>query len=283
MPSPSIETTLYKGKIKIKFFPESHIYYVNGKRRGSVTGALGVIDKSRALLPWAIGLYSDHLRENLGQKITEELISIGEEMYNVRKTAAADIGTAAHAWIEEFVRGDKPSMPEDKNVIQAINGFMEWVEEHKVKFLLSEQLVYSKKHDYIGTMDATATFNGGRKKFVVDYKVSNGLYPAVAYQTAGYLKADEEESGRKYEGRWAIRLSKETEEEYMIRQEKKLAKWCRKNPQKSAYRITPYVPFEARLLDDDASKIDRDFKGFIHALNLSRIHAEVDREFFNFA
>ena len=281
MSTPAVETTLYGGKVKIKFFPETHIYYVNGKRRGSVTGALGVIDKSRALIPWAIDLYAEFLRDKLGQPLTEEIIMAGTEVWSIKKTEAATIGTTAHDWIEQFVKGNKPDMPDDKNVIQAINGFMNWVEDHKVKFLMSEQVVYSKKHDYIGTMDAVATLQGGRKRYMIDYKVSNGLYPAVAYQTAAYLKADEEESGREYAGRWAIRLSKETEEEYMARQEKKLTNYLRKNTEKKPYQIKPYMAFEARFLDEGELKIERDFKAFLHALNLYQIHAGVDREFFN--
>lgn len=264
----------------MKFFPESHIYYVNGKRRGSVTGALGIIDKSKALIPWAVELYSEHLRENLGNKITEEIIAAGEEMWNRRKTEAAGIGTSTHDWIEKYVKGERPEMPEDARIVQAVNGFLNWVDDNKIKFLESEKLVYSKKHDYIGTMDAIATINGGRKRFVIDYKVANGLYPSVAYQTAGYLKADEEESGAQYAGRWAIRLSKETEEEYVLRQEKKLMKYLRKNPGRKPYQVSPYVPFEARFLDEGVNKVERDFKAFINALQLSKIHGEVDREFF---
>lgn len=280
MASHSIESKLYGGKVVIKFFPESHIYYVNGKRKGSVTGALNIIDKSKALIPWALGLYSDFLRGKIGQKICEEFIAEGENMHTVRKSEAAGIGTAAHDWIERYTKGEKPDMPDDKNVLQAVSGFLNWVDDNKIKFLESEKVVYSKKHDYIGTLDAIATMNGGRKKYLIDYKASNGLYPGVALQTAAYWKADEEEAGTEFAGRWAIRLAKETEEEYMVRQEKKLNDYLRKYPDKSPYQIPPYMAFEAKNLDDGILKIDRDYKAFLHALQLAEIHYEIDREFF---
>ena len=50
-------------------------------------------------------------------------------------------------------------------------------------------------------------------------------FPGIAFnshimdQTAAYRAADTEESGTEYEGRWALRLSKETEDEYYERQE----------------------------------------------------------------
>lgn len=279
--SEPILTKLYNGKVEIKFFPDSHIYFINGKRKGSVTGALGIIDKSRALIPWAVDMYSDYLRERIGMKIDEEIINAGEEQWNIKKAEAAGIGVASHSWIEKFVKGQKPEMPEDKNVLQAITGFLNWIDDHKVKFIESEKLVYSKKHDYVGCMDATATFNGKRKKFVIDYKVSNGLYPGVALQTAAYLMADTEESGTEYEGRWAIRLSKETESEYMERMEKKQAKWCRKNPGKKPYDISPYMPFEARYLDDGFRKVERDYEAFVKATELSNIYRQIDQEFFD--
>ncbi len=272
---------LYKGEVEIKFFTESHIYMVNGVRAGSVTGAIGIIDKSRALVPWAVDLCGDFLVPLIGKKLTEEMIDEALDQHNIKKEAAANIGTTTHEWIENFVKGQDPEMPRDKNVLQAVTAFLRWVEEHQIKFVESEKLVYSKKYGYVGTMDAIATMGGKKKKFLIDYKVSNGLYPGVAYQTAAYLMADKEEAGTEYEGRWAIRLSKESEEEYYQRQEKKLNKWLKKNPGKSPYKITPYTPFEARYLDDNAEDLGCEFKGFVHALELSRIHALTDKKFFS--
>lgn len=279
--TPAIEKSLYGGKVAIKFFPDSHIYYVDGKRVGSVTGAIGIIDKSRALVPWAVGLCGDFLVPFIGKELTEELIDQALDQHTIKKAEASNIGTTTHDWIEQFVKGEDPDMPEDKNVLKAVTGFLQWVEEHDVKFLEAEKLVYSKKHKYVGLMDATATLNGKKKKFVIDYKVSNGLYPGVAYQTAAYMMADQEESGIEYEGRWAIRLSKETEEEYNARMDRKLQKYLKKNPDRTPYQIAPYAPFEARYLDKDMSRVERDFKGFVLAKDLSLLHAEVDKEFFN--
>lgn len=281
--TPAVEKKLYGGKVSIKFFPDSHIYYVDGKRVGSVTGCIGIIDKSRALVPWAVELTGDYFRDRIGAKITEEMVDLAIVEHEARKTAAANIGTTAHAWMEAFVKGEDPDMPHDKNVLQAVNGFLSWVDEHGVKFIEAEKLLYSRKHKYVGLMDATATMSGSRKKFVIDYKVSNGLYPGVAYQTAAYMMADEEESGIEYEGRWAIRLSKETEEEYYKRQEGKLQKYLKKYPGKSPYQVAPYAPFEARYLDGPVSNVERHFKGFLLAKDLNALHTDIDREFFNAA
>lgn len=273
---------LYKGKVKVKFFPDSHVYMVNGTRKGSVTGALNIIDKSQPLIIWAVGLFVDFLYGFCGKTLTEQMIDEGAEQHTIKKTEASNIGTKTHEWIDQYVKGEKPAMPKDKNVLKAVTGFLNWVESNKIKFIDAEKIIYSMKHDFVGQMDAIATMNGTKKKYLIDYKVSNGLYPGVAYQTAAYLKADEEESGTKYAGRWAIRLSKESEEEYYERQEKKLTKWLRKNEGKQPYSIPAYVPFEAMFLDEKPEHIEDDWQGFQLASGLTAVHRRVEKRFFSF-
>lgn len=271
-----IEVKLYKGTITLRFFPETHIYMKSGIRCSSPTGAIGIIDKSKQLVPWAGEMIENFLMNNVGKKLTEELIEQAIEQPGLVKREAANIGTAAHEWIEKFVKGEKPPMPEKDGSILAVSNFLNWVKEHKIKFISAEKLVYSKKYNYAGTVDAIATVTGEKKPYIIDYKVSNGLYPSVALQTAAYQFADAEESGTEFAGRWVIRLSKETEEEYNIRQEKKLARYMKKSGGKT-YDITPYKAFEARLM----TNYERDVKVFKQALDLSLGYREIDREFFN--
>jgi hypothetical protein len=267
---------LYKGQVSLKFFPVTHIYMRNGKRCKSPSGAIGIIDKSKFLMIWQKEMIGDVLREKVGQKLTDEIIDQAIETPENTKDEAIGIGKEAHKWIEKFIKGDKPPMPETEGAAKAVAGFLDWVKQHKVKFTASEKLVYSKKFDFAGTLDAVAMIGNEKKPYIIDYKVSNGLYAGVALQTAAYQLAESEESGTKYAGRWAIRLSKETEEEYNIRQEKKLAKYMKKNDGKT-YEIKPWAAFEARLMGD----YDRDANLFKLALKLSMEYTPLDREFFN--
>jgi hypothetical protein len=219
MRSPAVEFTLYKGKVKGKFFPDSHIYFVDGKRKTGVTTYLNIIDKSRPLIIWATELYRDYLLECVSKGITEDQIYEGCVLHEERKQEAAAIGDEAHAWIEQFIIGNEPEMPKRREAQIAVNAFFEWKDANRVKFLSSERVVYSQKHDYIGKMDIEAKVNG--KLSMIDIKTSHGLYNTYGMQTAAYLKADEEESGREYQGRWLIRLAKETEDEYLKRMELK--------------------------------------------------------------
>lgn len=270
--SEVLESTLYKGKVKIRFFPESHIYVVDGKRKTGVTTYIGIMDKSRPLMIWATELARDFLLANLDRGITKEHILQSCVLHEEKKKEAADIGSLVHDWIEKYIKKENPELPEEKEAQIGINAFLDWVNDNKVKFLSSERVIYSKKHDYIGKMDIEAKVNG--KLCLIDIKTSNGLYNTYSMQTAAYVKADEEESGRNYEGRWLIRLAKETEKEYKARMALKNANRLLKGKEEIEY--PPYQVFETKYLDDVMTNIDRDFKAFLNAKALFEWNKETD-------
>lgn len=259
-----IESTLYKGKVAVRFFPKSHVYMMNGKRKSGVTTYIGIKDKSRPLVIWATALAKSFLIKKLEDGgIDEGVIIEACGLHAVRKEEASTIGSIAHEWIEEYIAGNSPEMPEDPCVLIAVNGFLDWEKEHKVKFLSSERVLYSKKHDYMGKMDIEAKVDGDL--CLVDIKTSNALYNDYCMQTAAYVKADEEESGRKYKGRWLVRIAKETEEDYILRMD-----------EKGKVDYPPYVAFEAKYLDNEAGNIDRDFEAFLACKKLFEWNKKTD-------
>jgi hypothetical protein len=270
MSSEFTEFELYKGKIKGKFYPGIHRYYVGVKIKTGVTTYLGIVDKSRALIIWATELYRDYLLSLA--EVTEANIYEGCNLHEERKQAAAAIGDEVHGWVEKYIKGEPTEMPESREAQIGVSAFLDWTTAHKVEFLSSERVVYSKKHDFIGKMDIEAMVNG--KLCLIDIKTSNGLYNTMGMQTAAYARADEEESGRKYHGRWLIRLAKETEAEYVERMAKKNANRARKG--QGVFEPKPYEVFEAKFLDDDPSHLQRDFDAFLHAKALYQWNRETD-------
>lgn len=263
-----IETKLYKGKALVKFFgptedkPSRHIYTVNGERKTGVTTYMGIKDKSRPLVIWATELARKYLVDLSNVKvISSEDIEIACKLHAVRKQEAANTGTQAHDWIEQYINGSNPEMPEDSKVLIAINGFLDWIKEHDVKFISSERVVYSMKHDYIGTLDIEAVVDGER--CLCDIKTSNSLYNDVRMQTAAYQMADEEAGTKAYKGRWAIRISKETGEEYLLRMQEK---------NKSDFE--PYAAFEAKFFNQ--KELSDDFKAFLNCKNLFEWNNKTD-------
>lgn len=276
-----IETTLYKGKVEAKFFgpteemPNRHIYQIDGKRKKSVTGIIGIKDKSRPLISWALEEAAKLLFAILdGKKIVDkEAIVRAVYASQESKERAADLGKKVHDWIERYIRyklsqkgyEKLPEMPEDPNVITGVTSFINWESEHKVKYLWTEKLLYSKKYDYMGKGDFAAVIDG--KKCLCDLKTSNALYKEVRMQTAAYRYADEEEQGMPYAGRWAIRISKETEDEYLHRMSLKediKALLGKELPDKQHYMV-----FEAKFLDENRTAFKSDFKAFQACLELS--------------
>lgn len=281
--------TLYGGKVKGKFLgptedkPNRHMYYIDGKRKRGVTTALGIKDKSQALLSWQREEVVKHLLPKIeeGKKISEK--DIVEALYasETTKEKAASLGDDIHAWIERYIshrlnlKGfeDMPEMPENPAVLTGVTSFLEWEATHKVKFLWTEKVVYSKKYDYIGTADFGAKVDG--KVCLCDIKTGNGMYNSVRAQTAAYAMADLEDRNTKYDGRWAIRLAKETEVEYQERMalKNKIREMLGKQPN----AIEPYVVFEAMFLDEEPGMMEYDFKkGFLTCWDLTEWDGKTD-------
>jgi len=215
MPDKVIE--LYKGKITLDFYEAKHLYVIraDGHVPLSVTAATGTMDKP-ALKFWAVGLTRDYLLNLVRDKkpITEQVIIDASKLHQVYTKKAATIGSLVHDWAEAYIKGEKPVMPMDSKVLNGVTAFLKWIDEHEVKFLASEKIVYSKKHDYVGMMDTKFTLKEEKHKITHcgDFKTSSGVYPEMLFQVAAYQEADTEESGEEYGTKWIIRFDKEAGE-----------------------------------------------------------------------
>lgn len=284
---------LYGGEVKVKFYPKSHIYKVTDEKYGlvdervkGVTTYIGIKDKSMALVPWAGELIGMHLLDMIeaGQEITMEDVAKAMALPSEKKEEAADIGSRTHEWCEYFIKNQlgepgyeaDPELPEDQAMLLGVDSFLEFITQHDVKFISSERVVYSREHQYIGTMDFEAMIDG--KLAVGDFKTSNGLYNSVLQQLSAYQAAAEEEAAHigkpvKYETRYAVRLAKETEQEYGQRMLKKNAVKILQG--KEPGEIKPYLPFEW-IVEDGRETHERDLAGYMNAMALHQWDSETD-------
>lgn len=284
MSAEPIIVPLYGGEITVKFFPDSHQYWVKrpdeekAKRKSGVTTYLGIKDKSRALQSWQQQITADFLLSRIadGVKINTDLALEAVVQNEVQRDAAADIGHEIHGWCEAYIKNKlklpgyetMPDIPKFPEAVTGVDSFLEWQKKHKAKFISSEKIVYSKKHDFVGIMDFEAVIDGVH--CAGDFKSSNGLYNGVRAQVAAYAEAFNEERGKRaIKGRWAVRLSKYTEEEYYKREErkkelKKAIARIQGKPYKE-YPAKPYQVFEAKFLDDHHQNMQRDFSAFLNA------------------
>jgi len=216
--------SLYNGTVNVEFNDGNHAYKVNGERcKISVTSATGMMDKP-ALKFWSVKMMKEYLINWIGDMgvpifSIEELksqIEEGSKAHTKFKDKAADLGTQVHDWAEQYIlfelkiNKEKPVIKKDfdERVKNGILAFLQWVDEHKIKFIASERLIYSKKYKYCGILDCKAKVDG--KLTLVDFKTSN--YMAIEYfaQVSAYAFADEEESGDEYDHCLILKFNKET-------------------------------------------------------------------------
>lgn len=208
----SYENILYDGEVTLTFNTAKHryIWEEEDKIIRSVTQAINVIDKP-ALVWWASNMAVDYIADMIepGKSYDEiELANIWQDArgaHNRRKKKAADHGTLLHKWIEDYINGEDPGVPVNKHLKRSAKRFLKWVKEHDVKFLLAEQVVFSRKYEYAGTTDFICEIDG--ELYIGDLKTSKGIYETMLIQTSAYRHAREEEFPEEnYAGQVILRI-----------------------------------------------------------------------------
>lgn len=123
---------------------------------------------------------------------------------------AASRGSHIHHAIEMIIRGEKLVMdtlvfngqndkeePLTTDEWEVVKTFVDWNNEVKPKYLLSECTVISKKYGFGGTLDAVAVI--GDKMYLIDFKTSKSIYSSHLVQIASYKQALIEDD-EKYKG-----------------------------------------------------------------------------------
>lgn len=212
-----------------------------------VTHSCHIIDKSNALIPWACKKMAQKLFLTVPITITksgtpavimkqedfDKLVTEAKSAHKEILEDAGDVGHAAHNWLEQYIKLEL-GLLSDKNLAQLYEDLekidprakkccqaaLHWMKIHNVRWISTEQKIFSLEHNFAGTMDGKALVDGcGDPRccprsyndylMLIDWKSSNGLWPEYRLQTAAYQRADTEENDTLYQGRWIIRLGKE--------------------------------------------------------------------------
>lgn len=204
---------MYSGEVALVFDTMKHRYSNNGEIIPGVTSVLGVIAKP-ALVNWAANTATDYIAEQIvpGKGYDElqlqTIFDNGRRAHWQKKVDAGAIGSFVHKFVEDYINGKNPPIPVNEDLKKAVGRFMNWVKEHSVKFLLSEQVIYSRKYKYAGTLDFVCKIDG--KMYLGDLKTSNGIYKEeYGMQLAAYKHARIEEfPDEKYAGSMLVRVGK---------------------------------------------------------------------------
>lgn len=225
----------YDHTIELRFNVSEHKYYKIGPELGNmihqngVTNTVHIINASEMLIPWAAKVtIAKMLRliptETVGgvlriKPITfEEFTTIALEAKSAHKDKleeANDIGHMAHKCLEDSIKHaivtdpEKKvrsliGLPEDERATNAASGAKSWMDQHNVRWVCTEQKVYSQEHGYAGTTDGMAYVDSCSdicccpeafkdRVSVIDWKSSNHMRLEYALQVAAYLHALVEE------------------------------------------------------------------------------------------
>lgn len=217
------------------------------------TSTLKIVDKSEALLGWAcktdfarlMSLLEGHRRndgfiEALYSDV-EKIVAEAKKAHREHLEDAGRVGKSAHSFVESLARailGDNDTrlleilatgLPEDDRACMCAVSAVVFFSEHKVKFIATEQRVFSREWMVAGTLDGDILISscGNQrcacskfgtfvdKRVILDLKTSNSIHPVFMAQTAFYQKAKTEEfPDCQYDGRLILRLGKEDPEDF---------------------------------------------------------------------
>jgi hypothetical protein len=246
----------YDRSVELRFDTNDHKYYRVEELGNLVpvygtTTVLHVIDKSYALVPWATKKAAEKLLRTIPLAETKDefgsfllapltledftkLVMTAKDAHREILTDAGDIGHLAHKCLEDSIQyaldhnagvvTELRSLPEDQKALSCAQAAFAWMKQHMVKWLKTEQKIYSRKYEYAGTLDGKALVSSCddpsccTEKFanslsIADWKTSNAIRLEYALQVAGaYEHAEREEYGENIQNCFILRLGKDAEE-----------------------------------------------------------------------
>jgi hypothetical protein len=235
---PMATTKAFGGRALINFNEAKHFYSVTvpgttirNLYQPSVTGIIGMKDKSGALVPWAVGQMTERVKTLLGEGDEtwdrETLLAVletAQETWRNERQKAADIGSLAHRVLEARLLGSSITLPITADSLlapnltpemvklanNAISAGLRYLDEHSVRVIQAEAPRWSPTYGFIGTGDLIAEIDG--KLSILDWKTSKRLYPTVFLQLAAYQQAyQEEHPGQQILQRVAVNIGRDGE------------------------------------------------------------------------
>jgi hypothetical protein len=193
------------------FKEKAHKYYYDGEHVPGVTTILNVVGKGDALLQWAANCAVEYLKQRLeGDLTTDDVARFCKEaqkQWRSVKEEAGSIGSIAHDWIEQHLKGGNAPLPDHPKARNSCCIALEWMDSVEWETLEVEKVIFHPEYRYAGKYDWKARIN--RVKAIPDWKTSKDIYSTYRYQTAAYVKAEEAMTGETIPDRWICRIDKE--------------------------------------------------------------------------
>jgi hypothetical protein len=160
----------------------------------------------------AVATYGEKLMPQESWKLTLNT-RLGETKASQKELSkAGEIGTTVHHAIENEInlRMGLPFKQEvslvNPAVRMAFGHWQEWAKSVDLEPIASEQVIWSHKYKYAGTLDLLAKVNG--RLSVIDWKTSKAIYSESHLQNAAYRAAVREMGHGSPECGYIVRLPK---------------------------------------------------------------------------
>jgi len=248
---------LYGGKVRLIFRPDvaQGRYKVTDHELGlvdkvvrGVTSAIGDVLDKPSLRTWALNMsnmaifgakFDSKTKEydhdwskalikpgvEYDDETLHEIMMEGSRQSTLKSDKGKDVGTLAHNAIEQWLRDEEITFPEDAQdenldmACKSLEAFQKWfagLEDPEIIDI--ERTVYSRQMRYAGTFDLLIKLGRGvnRKTYLFDIKTTNasssapmGIYPEMFLQLGAYAYAYKEETGNQIYDMGIIRVGKD--------------------------------------------------------------------------
>ena len=196
-------------EVKLIVDGRQHFYQIGEEEKWhpGVTSVLSAAIPKPALLPWALNMMSENVRDSLtkwpkGNLMEEEdiekIVKDGKNIYKKKASEAADIGKEVHLAIDGIIR-NKAVVP-GEYIKAGVDGFLKWRETNNLEIVLGDTKLGSKLFGYGGSMDFVAF--KGPDPIIFDVKTTkrrkdrdHGVYNEYGLQLAAYAQAFHETYG----------------------------------------------------------------------------------------
>ena len=202
----------------IEFNEEKHVYIHKGEYVVGMSTLLGKL-ASPALEAWKVNTQVNAIKKEMEKqgipldKIDSIVINAKASSRKQNETILS-IGSIVHKLAEKWLKGEQVTKPDNPTVANCFMKFQKFWKQHNLQLVESEKVLYSER-GFCGTLDTIAK-DSENNLWLIDIKTSKGIFINMIHQVHGYKLAYEEQTGKKINKMYIVRLPK-TDEDFEAR------------------------------------------------------------------
>lgn len=190
---PAAAELVPSSRLKRRNYGNNHAYYLDGEKLDGVTTLLGDGMRKKALEYWSANETANAAIDRwdeLAQLSPSKRLEILKKARFETRDEAARKGTEVHNLAERILLGAEVDVPD--LIAGHVRSAVQFLDEWKVRPILTETSVWHEKGRYAGTLDMVITSDLLPGKVILaDWKTSrSGIYGETALQLAAYGNAD---------------------------------------------------------------------------------------------